>query len=199
MNLGDDSGRFLLGLARRAVERGLATGALPAPELAGSPAEVLVSGACFVTLTTADDGLRGCRGMLEPRRALAEDVWHNAWASAFDDPRFAPVMATEFDRLRVEISVLGPMEPLAAGSEQELHAALVPGRDGVVLAWRGRRATFLPQVWDDLPQPREFLAELKLKAGLPARFWAADMQVHRYRVQKLCEPAGADAGLVSSS
>lgn len=197
MILADPAADFLLGLGRRAVERGLGHRAAPEPELAGCPAELLAAGACFVTLATAGDALRGCRGVLEPRRPLAEDAWHNAWASAFDDPRFEPVTARELPQLRLEISVLGPLEPLAVGSEAELCAVLEPGRDGVVLAWRGRRATFLPQVWESLPVAGEFLGHLKHKAGLPAGFWAPDVAIARYRVQKITGEAGRFAPVSS--
>jgi AmmeMemoRadiSam system protein A len=176
---------FLIGLAYRAIRRGLVSGEVGAPDLSGCPTAALAYRACFVTLTTAGEELRGCRGTLEARRPLAADVWHNAWASAFDDPRFAPVTAGQFGDLGMEISVIGPLEALPASTEDELRRALVPERDGVVLAWRGRRATFLPQVWENLPDPREFLAQLKLKAGLPADFWAPDIQIQRYSVEKL--------------
>ena len=185
MNLTEQSRDFLIRLARRSIGRGLASGDAGVPELAGCPPEALAYRACFVTLTTAADGLRGCRGTLEARRPLAAEVWHNAWASAFDDPRFAPVSAGQFDQLQLEISVLGPLEPVAVSNEDDLRRALVPRSDGVMLAWRGLRATFLPQVWEMLPDSREFLAHLKVKAGLPPDFWAPDIEIHRYRVESL--------------
>jgi len=185
MSLTTESRDFLIALARRAIRRGLGAAEAGAPELAGCPVEALAHRACFVTLTTPANGLRGCRGSLEARRALAADVWHNAWASAFDDPRFTPVTARQLDELEVEISVLSALEAVTVASEEELRRALVPGCDGLVLAWRGHRATFLPKVWDMLPDPREFLAQLKLKAGLPAAFWAGDVQIFRYQVESL--------------
>ncbi|MCC7257050.1 MAG: AmmeMemoRadiSam system protein A [Gammaproteobacteria bacterium] len=186
----DAAAACLLAVGRCAVERGLGTRTAPGPELAGCPPELFAAGACFVTLTTAEGGLRGCRGVVEPCRGLAEEVWYSAWASAFDDPRFEPVTAGELAGLRLEISVLGPLELVPVASEAELCDVLVPGHDGVVLAWRGRRATFLPQVWDDLPAPRDFLGHLRRKAGLPDDFWAPDIAFSRYRVRKIAGEAG---------
>lgn len=181
MNLSPQLADRLLRLASAAIRAGLA-GQYPAEPLLGDcPPEILVRGASFVTLSTRGGALRGCRGVLEPRRALAADVWHNALASAFDDPRFPSVRPVEAEDLAIDIAVLGPLEPVATATEAELLAALEPGVHGLVLAWRGRRATFLPKVWESLREPGEFLGELKLKAGLPRAFWAADVQCHRYR------------------
>jgi hypothetical protein len=185
MSLTTEAREFLLRFARRAIHRGLPTGDPGSPEFGGCPPEALGSGASFVTLTNAAGELRGCRGSLDARRPLAADVWHNAAASAFADPRFAPVTAAELIRLRVEISVLGPLEPIAAASETELGRLLVPHCDGVVIEWRSHRATFLPQVWEVLPDAMQFMAQLKMKAGLPANFWAKDLVVQRYRVEKI--------------
>jgi hypothetical protein len=129
--------------------------------------------------------LRGCCGTLEPVRPLLHDVWHNAQASAFHDPRFLPLTVDEWRETDLEVSVLTPQERLAVTSERELLLALVPGRDGVVLSWRGVRATFLPKVWEQVADAAEFLARLKQKAGWPAGFWAADLEVWRYETQSV--------------
>jgi AmmeMemoRadiSam system protein A len=142
--------------------------------------------ACFVTLTQ-DRRLRGCIGSLEPRRPLLDDVRANALAAAFQDPRFAPLSAAEFNVTRIEVSVLSPLKPLEIADEEDALKKLRPGIDGVVLACDGRRGTFLPQVWESLPQPRQFLSELKRKAGLPADFWSQHVQLFRYEVEKWCE------------
>lgn len=197
MNLTDPAREFLLTLARRSIRAGLRADAPGAAELAGAPPEALAHRACFVTLTSGDAELRGCRGILEARQALAVEVWDTAWASAFDDPRFTPVTAAEVHELRIEISVLGPLQPVVAMDERELCRVLVPGRDGVVLAWRGRRATFLPQVWEDVPEPSQFLAHLKAKAGLPADFWAPDVVVSRYAVEKIRDRSRQSAAIVA--
>jgi AmmeMemoRadiSam system protein A len=139
--------------------------------------------ATFVTLRMHGE-LRGCIGSVEPRRALREDVHENARAAAFRDPRFPPVTATEVHALHVEISVLSRPEPFAAASEAEALAALRPGLDGIVLEFDGHRATFLPQVWEGIPDALSFLSELRLKANLPARFWHPRLRLARYTVEK---------------
>lgn len=160
----------------------------PAPALKDLPVTLSSPGASFVTLTRGGR-LRGCRGTLEPRLALAHDVWRNAWASAFEDPRFEPLSEPELADLAVSISVLSPLEPLAAETEQELVALLEPGRHGLVIACGERRATFLPQVWSSLPAPGDFLGELKEKAGLPRAFWSPSIEAWRYTVQSFGDPA----------
>jgi AmmeMemoRadiSam system protein B/AmmeMemoRadiSam system protein A len=177
-------GAALLGHARRAIADALGQPAGPAPIRHTGLAE---RGATFVTLRIAGE-LRGCIGTLDAHRPLADDVQMHALAAAFRDPRFEPLGAHEFAALEIEVSVLGEPEPLPPLTESEAHAALRPGVDGVVLEWRGRRATFLPQVWDELPEPRDFLAALKRKAGLPADHWASDLRLARYSVRKYVEP-----------
>ena len=176
-------GAALIGRARNAIADALglpATTDEPGHPALGAP------GATFVTLRLCGE-LRGCVGTLAAERPLADDVRLHALAAAFRDSRFEPLMIEEFAELEVEVSVLEPAQPLAACSEAEAHEALRPGIDGVVLEWRGRRATFLPQVWEQLPGPHEFLAALKRKAGLPADFWAADLRLSRYRVRKFAQ------------
>jgi AmmeMemoRadiSam system protein A len=171
-------GRALLVLARGAIaaEFGGEPGAAEHPELERP-------GATFVTLT--ETGLlRGCIGTLEPRRTLRADVQQNALNAAFNDPRFPPLGRDELDRIEVEVSLLGPSEPLPCRDEEDLVAKLRPHVDGLVLAFGGRRGTFLPQVWESLPDPREFVRELKRKAGLPADFWRPGIEVSRYAVAK---------------
>jgi AmmeMemoRadiSam system protein A len=139
--------------------------------------------ATFVTLRLEGE-LRGCIGSMEARRALGEDVHENARAAAFRDPRFPPVAAHEIGALQVEVSVLSPQEPMAAATESEALAALRPGIDGIYLQYRELRATFLPQVWDGLPDPLDFLCELRRKADLPTRFWDPQIKLSRYTVEK---------------
>jgi AmmeMemoRadiSam system protein A len=145
-------------------------------------------GATFVTLTRHGD-LRGCIGSLEAHRPLAQDVRENAVAAAFRDPRFRPLTRKEFDAVRVEVSLLSPPESIEAEDEKAALAALRPHVDGVVLAYGHLRSTFLPQVWEQLPDPQEFLAYLKRKAGLPMDFWAAEVRLSRYTVSKWKEIA----------
>ena len=150
-------------------------------------------GASFVTLTKAGE-LRGCIGTLEAHRPLIEDVRNNARAAAFGDPRFTPLRREEFNAVSVEVSLLSPPERLAVETEAQALARLRPQIDGVVLEYAGHRATFLPQVWEHLPEPRQFLQQLKRKAGLPVDFWADTLRVSRYAVQKWKEPERAQSG-----
>ena len=140
-------------------------------------------GASFVTLTRQGE-LRGCIGTLEAHRPLGEDVQANAVGAAFHDPRFAPLSRREFDEVRVEVSLLSPPEALAVEDEAAALAALRPHVDGVVLEYGHHRSTFLPQVWEQLPDPDQFLAYLKRKAGLPMDFWAEQVRLSRYTVSK---------------
>ena len=139
-------------------------------------------GASFVTLKI-DDELRGCIGSIEPHRALGDDVIHNARAAAYRDPRFPPVSRAEVPLLQVEVSVLSSPQPLGARSEADALAQLRPGIDGLVFEYQGRRATFLPPVWEGLPDPEDFLGELRRKAGLPPHFWHPDVRLARYTVE----------------
>lgn len=149
-------------------------------------------GATFVTLVL-DGELRGCIGTLEARRPLAIDVRHNALGAAFDDPRFAPLTSREAASTRVEVSLLSPTTRVEVAGEDDLVGRLAPGVDGIVLELGRRRATFLPQVWETLPHPREFLRALKRKAGMPADFWSPGIRVSRYTHTKWRE---ADVDLV---
>ena len=141
------------------------------------------TGASFVTLKLEGE-LRGCIGTVDPHRALGDDVAHNAYAAAYRDPRFAPVDEGERAKLAVEVSVLTARVAFAAASEAEALAALRPGIDGIYLEFDGLRATFLPQVWENLSDPLDFLCELRRKAGLPARFWHERVKLSRYTVDK---------------
>ena len=140
-------------------------------------------GASFITLTREGE-LRGCIGSLEAHRPLEIDVRENAVAAAFHDPRFMPLSRGEFDAIRVEVSLLSPTEPLEVADEDAARAALRPHVDGVVFEYGHHRSTFLPQVWEQLPDPDEFLAYLKRKAGLPMDFWAEQVRLSRYTVTK---------------
>lgn len=177
-----ERGAALLRLARHAIERALGlNGAME--ENAAWLAE---PGATFVTLRQRGE-LRGCIGSLEARRPLIQDVMSNAMASALRDPRFPPLTAEELPRTEVEVSLLSPMEPVAFSDEEDALRRLCPGVDGVVLQYQSRRGTFLPQVWSDLPDPRQFMRHLKRKAGLPEDFWSPEIRLFRYTVEKWTE------------
>jgi AmmeMemoRadiSam system protein A len=127
-------------------------------------------GATFVTLTQ-QGRLRGCIGSLEAHRPLAQDVRENAQAAAFRDPRFTPLAVEEFEFTSVEVSLLTPALPMAFRDEADFMAQLRPGVDGIVFQYGRHRSTFLPQVWESLPEPVQFMQQLKRKAGLPPNFW----------------------------
>lgn len=174
----------LLEVARSSIEHGLRHGRPLAVEAERFGAALRAPGASFVTLRRGET-LRGCTGSLEPRRPLVVDVAENAFASAFRDPRFEPLALRELFHVRIHLSLLGPTEPLAADSEEALLAALRPGVDGLVIEEGGRRATFLPAVWEQIPDPRDFVAHLRRKAGLPDRGWSPALRVSRYEVREI--------------
>lgn len=174
-----ERGPILLGLAREALAS--AEGAAPREWREPWLAE---RAATFVTLRDALGELRGCIGTIDPHRALGDDVWHNAFAAAFRDPRFPPLHPRERETTSVEVSVLTPRMPFAAATEAEAVDCIEPGIDGLVFEYHGQRATFLPQVWENIADPLDFLCELRRKAGLPARFWHADVKLSRYGVEK---------------
>jgi AmmeMemoRadiSam system protein A len=175
----DDLGRQLLGVSRHAIATELGLNATE-PQIDGV---LQRPGATFVTLLCAEE-LRGCIGSLNARRPLAVDVRENALAAAFRDPRFPPLTIREYPALSIEVSLLSEPRLAACATEAELVARLAPGLDGVALELDERRATFLPQVWEMIPEPGEFLAALKAKARLPADFWSPQLNVSLYRVTK---------------
>jgi len=157
-------GPALLSLARQAIVWQVAgRGPPPVPETL--PPALQRPGAAFVTLHR-NGALRGCIGSLAAHRPLAADVAENAVRAALNDPRFPPLTAAELDGLEVSVSVLTPPEPIAWRDEADLLAKLRPRHDGLIIEDGPRRALFLPAVWEQLPDPREFLAHLKQKAGL---------------------------------
>ena len=178
-----DEQDILLELACRSIIHGLEHGRPPKVSLDTLPSSLVAERASFVTLNTDGGQLRGCIGSLEAYRPLAEDVSHNAWAAAFRDPRFPPLEKDELAGLDIHVSVLGEAEPLEFGSEQELLGLLRPGVDGLILEDNAARGTFLPSVWESLPDPAQFLAHLRLKAGLPADYWSDSLRVWRYTTQ----------------
>ena len=184
----------LLSIARASIAHGLEHGdPLEAAylEQAGLISDALAApAATFVTIKKHGD-LRGCVGSLEVKFPLAVDVARNGYLAAFHDSRFAQLHAGELQHIHLEITVLSPHEPINVASEAQLLAELEPGRDGLVLECEGRRATFLPQVWEHLPDPSAFVAELKLKAGIPTRYWSHSVRAYRYRAESFAETARA--------
>jgi AmmeMemoRadiSam system protein A len=174
----DALGASLLRLARAAISSALGRRVEATEDAAG----LHEPGACFVTLTQHGQ-LRGCIGSLQARRSLLTDVQANAVAAALQDTRFAPLALAELDHTDIEVSVLSPMQPMRFTDEADALAQLRPGVDGVVFEFGQYRSTFLPQVWEQLPQEHDFMAHLKRKAGLPADFWDAGVHLQRYTVQ----------------
>lgn len=180
--LDDDHGATLLSIARNAIREALGGRASPA---VGS-AWLDEHRASFVTLRKLD-ALRGCVGSIEPRRPLRDDVAANARAAALADPRFPPMTPDELDRTRVEVSVLSVPTRLVFADRDDLIARLEPFVDGLVLGAGPRSATFLPQVWEMLPNAADFLDELLRKAALPPEVALEQCRVDRYRVRKWAE------------
>lgn len=173
----------LRSVARESIATGLREGHPLQVDLQAYRPRLRDGGSTFVTLQL-EDRLRGCIGSLEDRRPLVEDVAENAYAAAFRDPRFLPVSPKEFDSLEMHISLLSPLSRIQAESEDELLALLRPGVDGLLLEDTPFRSTFLPQVWKSLAEPREFLTQLKLKAGLSADHWSSSIHFFRYTVEE---------------
>ena len=184
----DTFGLELLRLARGSIEHGLVHFEPLPVRCDGLPAALAEQRATFTTLRLAGD-LRGCCGALEASRPLAADVAHSAFQAAFRDPRFDPIGRHELGNIRLEVAVLSPLEPLPVVDETDLLSKLRPGIDGLVIHSGGRRATFLPKVWESLPEPRQFLMQLRLKAGLPADYWSEQLEFQRYRTTTYAEPA----------
>ena len=181
--LNDDYRQQLHKIARDAIRYGLDNGSEMSINAADYDEPLRTRSATFVTLHKHDQ-LRGCIGILEPLRPLAEDVAHNAYAAAFSDRRFAPLRADEFDDLDIHISILGSPEELEFDNEAELINQLRPGVDGLIMQDGRNRGTFLPSVWEALPEAADFIKHLKHKAGLPANYWSDSLSVQRYTVEE---------------
>jgi AmmeMemoRadiSam system protein A len=182
MSLNEDQKKQLLALASRAIEHGLQTGRRLPVAAENYSGELVTDRASFVTLERHGQ-LRGCMGVLEAYRPLAQDVAENAFLAAFRDPRFPPLAEHELHGLDIHISILSPATAMEFASEQELLQQLRPGVDGLILAVGGHRATFLPSVWETLPTPKQFLQHLKQKAGLPADYWSDHLKASRYTAE----------------
>ncbi|MDR1441654.1 MAG: AmmeMemoRadiSam system protein A [Bifidobacteriaceae bacterium] len=172
-------GKEMIALAREAIQGAFAG---LEPGYVECPAFFARRAATFVTLTQGG-ALRGCIGSLEAHLTLGEDIQRNAIDAAFKDPRFPPLTAQELDRIDIEISVLSRPRPVGFASRDELLGRLRPGVDGLILEANGHRGTFLPQVWEQLPTPQEFVSHLVRKAGLPAGYWDDSVRIWRYTVK----------------
>lgn len=184
-----EDARSLIEVARASIKHGFATDQPVDIEPLEFSNRLIQPAASFVTLNITGQ-LRGCIGSVEARRPLVQDVAHNAFAAAFRDPRFPPLAEPELHRLEIHISVLGSPVPLSVASEEELLTALRPGVDGLILEESTFRSVFLPQVWDTLPEPDEFLEHLKQKAGLPTGYWSPQLRFRRFIVEEISNDAG---------
>jgi AmmeMemoRadiSam system protein A len=192
MSLATHERRELLRLARTSIDSSLSLGNVrgPAPfSAAPLPPELTIRRSSFVTLRAGEE-LRGCCGTLEAQRPLAEDVWRNAWAAAFNDYRFPHLTAAEWPQLSLHLSLLTPPEQLDVTTEERLLAQLRPAIDGLILEGDTGRATFLPAVWEQLPEPTQFVRQLKLKAGWPAGYWSPRVRAYRYTTESFGEESG---------
>jgi AmmeMemoRadiSam system protein A len=183
MTLSPQDRQTLLELARETIAREVRGEKPPSVDIKAVSEDLRRDAACFVTLTKYGQ-LRGCIGSLEARQPLVLDVRDNAVGAAFRDPRFPPVSAGELDDLHIEISVLSPPEPLDYDGSDDLIAKLRPDVDGVVIESGWNRATFLPQVWEKIPDPHAFMQNLCLKAYLPAdAYRRPGLDVYTYQVE----------------
>ncbi len=179
--------QYLLALARQAIGYYLDTGKILEEKEGGVLSERLKEKlACFVTLTMGGQ-LRGCIGHILPIQGLYKDVIENAVSAAFEDPRFNPVALDELGKIKIEISVLTVPAPFEFSTPEQLLKKLRPKIDGVILKRGRQQATFLPQVWEELSNPKEFLGHLCLKAGLEAECWRGNLEVETYQAEAFGE------------
>ncbi len=179
IDLSADEQARLLDIARQSIVRGLDSGAALRLEVTRLEARLRVDSAVFITLTLAG-ALRGCIGSLQPSAPLAQAVANSAFNAAFRDRRFAQVQAGEIEKIRIEVSVLSPMELIAVNSRQALLDDLRPEVDGLLMEDQGYRSTFLPKVWEKIATPNEFVGQLMQKAGLAAEHWSSTIRFYRY-------------------
>lgn len=174
---------FILNLVRRSIEKNLESGLELTVDYSTVPERLKENISCFVTLTI-EDQLRGCVGHIQATQSLYLDVIENAIAAAFKDNRFAPLIADEFSKIKIEVSVLTKPMPLKFSSPDDLLKKLQPNIDGVIIKKGRKSATYLPQVWEELPDKKEFLSSLCLKAGLNADEWTrTGLSALTYRVE----------------
>lgn len=168
-----------LEVARKSIQQGLLSGEKPDVVTSEYSADLQQKAASFVTLHK-NGMLRGCIGALEAYQPLINDVAEHAYAAAFQDPRFPPLGEDEVDLITIDISLIGTAEKINFSSEDDLLEQLRPGVDGLILEYGFNRGTFLPSVWEQLPDKKEFLNHLKAKAGLSPSWWDNAVNISRY-------------------
>ncbi|KZY87995.1 AMMECR1 domain-containing protein [Oleiphilus sp. HI0081] len=172
----------LIAIAQATIRHGLDHGRPLSVQIGDYDAELEKEFASFVTLKISGE-LRGCIGSLQAYRPLVLDIAENAYRAAFNDSRFSPMSQSEYEKLQYHISVLSTPEPMQVNSEQDLLSQLRVGIDGLILTLGNRRATFLPSVWEQLPDKSDFLNHLKAKAGLTLDYWNESIELERYTVE----------------
>jgi len=189
-NYNDNQRKTMLDIAYQSILHGLKTNsALVLDPLEFEP-ELQKQRACFVTLNK-NEKLRGCIGHLEAIQPLIADVATNSYSAAFQDPRFSPVTPDEITKLVIHISILTPAVKMTFENENELLAKLRPGIDGLILQEKHHKGTFLPAVWESLPEPASFLNQLKVKAGLSMNYWSNTLEVLQYETESFArQPSG---------
>jgi uncharacterized protein len=180
--LSDNHRKILKDLAKESIEHGLKYGQPLPIDLTAFSDELIEQRATFVTLEKHGK-LRGCIGMLEACRPLAEDIAANSYSAAFSDPRFPSLTKDELGDVSIHISILNPAEKIVCSSEADLIEQLHPDIDGLILDDGIHRATFLPSVWESLPNPIDFIKHLKHKAGLPLDEWSSKINAYRYTTE----------------
>lgn len=179
--------QILLVMARTVIRGVLTNQKIPPADLSKYSLRLVEPGACFVTITKSGV-LRGCVGSIEPTRPLILDVQDRARAAAFHDYRFPPLELSELEEVKIEISRLTPPKRVVYQDPMELPDLIRPELDGVILGYQGRRATFLPQVWEKLSSPEVFLDRLCLKMGQDPSLWRrAVLEAEVYTVEKFAE------------
>jgi AmmeMemoRadiSam system protein A len=186
-NLTPDEQKTLLSMAREAIKHRVQGKKPPSIEITALTPNLREQGASFVTLTIQGQ-LRGCIGALEAYQPLVEDVREHAVAAALEDPRFPPLRKDELSRTQIEISRLTRAIPLDYKDADDLLSKLRPHVDGVIIKDGLRRATFLPQVWEKLPDPSDFMDNLCYKMGAGDRHWRnKHLNVFVYQVEEFHE------------
>ncbi len=184
MTLSNENKQVLMDLARKSIEYGLKHGHAIKVNPRDYHADLQKDQATFVTLEERGQ-LRGCVGMIEACQPLACDVVNSAYLAAFKDTRFYPVQEKELPDIEIHISLLSPLSKIEFSSQEDLLAKLKPNIDGLIFSEQGRRGAFLPVVWEDLPNPIDFLNHLKLKAGLPMTYWSDTVEVFRFTAERI--------------
>ena len=172
--------QLLLDIARESIAAGLKNHRPLKLNKDDYPQHLQQDAATFITLNI-NHQLRGCIGTLTAYQPLVNDIAEHAFAAAFQDSRFPPVSQQEESLLEIHISILTPAEPVEFLSEEDLINKIQPGIDGLILEHGAHKGTFLPSVWESLPEPEKFIEHLKLKAGLPKKFWDKNIKIKRYK------------------